>query len=806
MLKKSLFFGAAALALLVLFAFVGCSNPASESTQYVAQAASDYPYPEDTVFVSDRAALDGLLNDYDVDTNKVRNIAYSGAIGTQLEIPAGKTVYLNPPENIVAGPPPTIEPVTLTANIVVNEGAKLVLVSPFQTSTGVPSTPGKILVHGAVEVFKYLGVGNSALDVADYTVENGLVIGRNTVIGQKVTILPGATLVLKPEDIIPPDQNSGNKFTPTQAWAAAGQGSLRIDGALSNYDYEVKDLLTGVYPSASRKYYVESSRTGTETLPAVIPLGAYITTSATPRESDGNTLTVNGFLKTAGTLEDITEITVGNGGGLELSQTSGDVLNSLTKLTVGPGASFEVDKTSNVTLQSLETLFLGDGSSFTVNKAGNSVTFTQAEGKKLVTTLGKKVYYLVGIAADAIVDVKITDDASLITGSRLTVNPGSTFIVDAGKTLTVEGGAQVNFTALTPPAAAGDPAPVIISGALAVESGATVYGPALDPSDPDAFYETFTFEGDGKAVLDTGADFFMGAKQFIGATGDGATYETANGAQIELNAAGFIMRDTGAAPAGTVTVKDTLAVIIKGHSLTLETGLTLKVDTGNQLWFVGGTEADGDGAILKGAGKLVAASTEIVGGPFGWQAVGDSIAIGTPDGIETNLKSDGASTGGAFKALGSLLGATITQKAVASNSLNILANTTIDLGGSSQRKVGEIVLVGDGTNPGTITFTDATSKIITGNTAGSGLKDALDTGGVTAITGSAGLIGIVNVLGDGSNTEVTTTAVANADLLPAGFLVELVGGSGGGTVTAGAATPTNDGHISAETPTVADNT
>jgi hypothetical protein len=68
-----------------------------------------------------------------------------------------------------------------------------------------------------------------ALDVRDYTDENDVESGRNTVIGSKVTVLPGAVLTLDVTDLIPvQDIYVPNKFTPAEAWAAAGQGHLII--------------------------------------------------------------------------------------------------------------------------------------------------------------------------------------------------------------------------------------------------------------------------------------------------------------------------------------------------------------------------------------------------------------------------------------------------------------------------------------------------------------------------------------------------------------------------------------------------
>jgi hypothetical protein len=197
-----------------------------------------------------------------------------------------------------------------------------------------------------------------------------------------------------------------------------------------------------------------------------------------------------------------------------------------------------------------------------------------------------------------------------------------------------------------------------------------------------------------------------------------------------------------------------------------------------------------------------------VGGDYGWQAVGTA--------ANTNIIIDGATTGilaldaagtaaaGALTALGS--GASITVPATAGN-LAIGASTEIALGGTFlTKKWGEITLVGDAT-AGKITFTDDTSTITTGNNGTGGTTDALADDAVTAITGNSGPIGIVNVLGDNTNAQqVTTTAAVDStgELLPAGYLVSLVGNATTSPISGGLAN--NDGKISAETETVEDNT
>jgi hypothetical protein len=253
----------------------------------------------------------------------------------------------------------------------------------------------------------------------------------------------------------------------------------------------------------------------------------------------------------------------------------------------------------------------------------------------------------------------------------------------------------------------------------------------------------------------------------------------------------------------------------------VDTGATLDVAVGSALWLIGGTETDNNGAILKGYGKVTAADTTIVGGPNGWQAVGDSIGIdvitGTPN--TSVLKSGSSSTTvttptATLKALGSVLGATITQAAGTSgNNLTIDENTTIALGGTAQKKVGEIVLTG-GSNPGKITLIKDTGKITTGNISVTTTSTGpLDEAGVTDVTANViATIGVPNLVGNstpGSAAKVITTAVVNTtdnDLMPVGNLVSLQGvdNTTDGTVEGG--TASNNGEINSQTITNADNT
>jgi hypothetical protein len=833
MTKKSLFLGAAAVAvlsLLVLLTLAGCSNPSSSDTAYVTQSSTDYPYPEDTVIAANRGQLDGLLNTTSAETNGVTHIRYTGGIATQLEIPGGKVVYLD-----------SGAPVVLTANIVVTEGARLVLVDAISTSNGAPE--GKILVRGSVEVFGSLTVGDDALDVADYTVENDLIIGRNTVIGKpNVTVLPGAVLTLALSDIIPPKETLINKFTPAQAWAAAGQGHLVIGNtasaprapdagdALVQYNYTVEDLLNGVIPSESRTYTAVSGRITSEELPAVIPAGAYLLTNAVPTKTRDNApLTVYGSLSTNGTLNDITKIEIKSGGRLTLTEPDSDLLKGLEDLILGPGAALSVNALNDrVSLAALETLFLGDGSFISI--LGNHISF-KGETDPVVMTLGKNVTYRLGMSPAAKVHLEIKENAGLVAESTFTIYPGSTFSVAEGVTFTVDGNSVFDMSNQVLPAnqvpAATEP-DITIDGIIEVTGTGIFAGPSLArlTADPALVYKLITLGPKGKVRLNFGANFTYGTPAtvpvpaatagFVGVNAGGGadTYEWAagavpgDGAQIEINAEGLVIRETDRTLGAVVTVAAPGATILKNQTLTLERGVTLAV--GNTTLTLLGVPADtGRGATILGPGRLTmgtaATAPAIVGDGEGWRVIGThNIVIngGTPaltafDSVSGTALA--ATPAPAFTALG--LGSTITVPV--DGNLTISAYTDIALGGTSSQRQGQIILTGDAGDPGMITFTDATSRITTGNDGGTTpYAQPLATDGDTDISGGP-VIGITNLVGDGAEATVATTAVYDGtgapNVLNAGWLVSLVGGTAG--TVEGGGDDDHNGDISAETRT-----
>jgi hypothetical protein len=186
-----------------------------------------------------------------------------------------------------------------------------------------------------------------------------------------------------------------------------------------------------------------------------------------------------------------------------------------------------------------------------------------------------------------------------------------------------------------------------------------------------------------------------------------------------------------------------------------------------------------NGAKFTGAGKLIVAKTEIIGGTGGWQAVG-TVAAETFT-IDSTAATASRIRGSATTAeLTAGAGASITLAAGGSNIFMTLgANTTINLQGVAAATVGSIVLKGD-TNPlngGRISFA-TTSIIKTGNTDGGVaagvIKDTGTTGGTTVIadltstgTGGGGGPGTGAVKATGTGTPAGT----------AGKLVQMSGAS-----------------------------
>jgi hypothetical protein len=517
-------------------------------------------------------------------------------------------------------------------------------------------------------------------------------------------------------------------------------------------------------------------------------------------------------------------IKLGKNASFAASGAGGNTFAKLEELFIGAGAEVEIDSTA-LTIAGLKTLTLHDGSS--LNAAAGAVTFLVDGTTK--TTWGSNVAYDVGLSADAKLKVEITKNAKIITGSKLTLNEGTTLSVAEGATLEVGTGAEINFIGITTVPSGADGGPIKVSGTIELTGDGALVGPKFG-ADPDAdFVKYFTFGDTGKIVLNHGTSLTMGpggdenTKTVVGMAPSAYTWKAKDqgkddGAQIIVNKAGLTIEDTGGTAGAEITIAGPKAVILTNQTLTLGTGVSLVLGVeANALVLTGGDE--NTGAKLAGAGQVVGGTvaeagriTTITGG---WQAIG-----GATTGIKFFYVSNGSKAttiglSGGATALKALLGAVITQYAVGTNNLNIAENVTIDLGGTADAKVGEIVLknnvANNTTSNGKLTLV---GTITTGNTPGANQTAGvtLSADGTTVVTNETTYtkVAVAYLIG-GTNIKIAATNnPATADTSVAGKIAKLIGAADENLITGGDSTNTvdgsHDGKISSVTNTVADET
>jgi hypothetical protein len=191
-------------------------------------------------------------------------------------------------------------------------------------------------------------------------------------------------------------------------------------------------------------------------------------------------------------------------------------------------------------------------------------------------------------------------------------------------------------------------------------------------------------------------------------------------------------------------------------------------------------ELKGGAITTAGEGKVVAGATTF-SGEGSWTGTGGGtgglkiLADGTATGQGATLSAGSAAT---LKASGTPL---ITQAVVASNSLTIGANVTVDLGGSVGNPAGGIVPLSGSSNPGVVTLAAATAFIKTGNSgnitaAALGTNTASDFVGTSAagkLLGAASLVfkvttalngNLVSIGGAGSTNTIKGHTAADTDV------------------------------------------
>jgi hypothetical protein len=818
MTKKSLFFGG--LALLVILALAGCSNPASGDPES-STVAGNPDIPRDAVLAGDFEQLVGLLNDTNADTNGVENIAYAGAFSTELTIRDGKTVYWwYEGEN---------DTYTLVANLIVEEGARLVILGGSTLSTD--GAKKQLLVKGKVDVYGGLTIGANALDVADYFEANETKEARGTVIGtSRVAIGAGGKLTLKADDIA--NTNTENRFTPPQAWAAAGKGDLEVSGELSS-TYTVTYMLKDISLPAGGRWYTFETAGGD--LPSSIPAGADVTTNAAITETPDNTLTIYGRLTAPNaTLGSITALTISgldtdtsaaksaaptfpgwnegylkadvatlasavsvnildrgefvsaskainppadskiNLGRSAIFTASGDSVNTFEKLSglyAGPGASVSIASTA-LTFAGLKTLTLQDGAKLEADD-GAAVTFLVDPNAKTAISLGANTLYKVGVSPAAKVDVAITNNSSLNKGSVLKVNEGSTFTLDAGKTFTVQPGATFDLSGLgtTVPTAA----PVQINGTVVFKGEGDDAGTLIGPNpglfdDATAISKFVAFGPDGKFEFNYGGAYIFAAVpehegpleeiKYIGKAGGDAAFALGSNSRVSISGSGISIGATNKGGFTVVAVEEDGAYIAKDQTLTLDINAELQLGVGEGVMFAG--DANG-GARLEGPGKIVVLNGEgvyatITAGSGTWRAHGaGSVAIVNPEGGKTVITTFELGDA-SFKALG----ASAVIEVEVDQTLTIAASTTIDLS-----EGGTLSIKAEGESGTKISLPAATSIIKTNAAAGA------------AVTQESKKLSINGVELDIGNSTAMNAASADTG----GLLSSIVGADSDGAIT-----------------------
>jgi hypothetical protein len=263
-------------------------------------------------------------------------------------------------------------------------------------------------------------------------------------------------------------------------------------------------------------------------------------------------------------------------------------------------------------------------------------------------------------------------------------------------------------------------------------------------------------------------------------TGTNTIAQSAFGSSLTLTgttaSAGFQLDGTLAVNTLSVPVG---ALVVSGISI-LNVGKVCTLTGSSSLILT----AAASGATLKGAGKVTAGYTEIIGGSTGWKATG----TGTVTIAMSSAKDSEITASATTAVLTAGAGAKITQLSGSGNQLTIGTNTTIALSGTAPTIVGTIVLKGNSTasSGGLIELTDTTSKITTGNTDG-GLA-----AGTIGLTGTAGITVIPGLAASTVKALVTGTPAGTA-----GKLVEIAGAASADWIVTGA--PSADATLNSNT-------
>ncbi|GHT72056.1 hypothetical protein FACS1894110_26220 [Spirochaetia bacterium] len=495
MKKKSLVVGTIVL-LLTAVVFLGCPTEATDPetvTNTVTEYVDGYQPPAGAVKAATFPALVGLLNAASEDTNGVTNIIYdatAAGISADLTIPSGKNV-------IFYGT--AAWSTTQAGDILVAGGGTLTIAKPItvDSTKGIYAAPNGNVVVEKGGSLAYTAAATEIGDATEHATTHAVTAGTATIIGStQVDVKEGGTLVLVTGDLVGPATT--NKFTLTEAWAAAKSGNLAVTG--TNAAVGVDSILAlGLSNGGTRKLSISSTETTNSnaiataiTIPDTLTLTTTSTLAAVPGLTVNGSLTansatfaalasltVNGQLSSSSTSILIatataaTTIDVGPGASLALSGASSNLFAKIIRITAGPGAIVSFSSSAAV-FADLVTLNIKDGANVTLG-TGTSVTFKTTDGLTALT-LGKNSILAVGPAAGgALVDtgttgITLAQDTTIsgiaIKGEGgLTVAPGKKLTLGTAAAITVQGGSQLKVSNGSSVAFGGSTNSVVLLGA-----------------------------------------------------------------------------------------------------------------------------------------------------------------------------------------------------------------------------------------------------------------------------------------------------------------------------------------------------
>jgi hypothetical protein len=423
--------------------------------------------------------------------------------------------------------------------------------------------------------------------------------------------------------------------------------------------------------------------------------------------------------------------------------------------------------TVNYAISTLPEIWVIGNASITIaqTQAVDWVITGDLSAQKLPTTgagtlyVGKNAVFaeaITGITGDIDIGGNATFNAALTTGTGSDVTVGGdltvsgTNAVSLGGDLDVGGRATLGGTLIN------------TAGVTATFDGPTTITGALTT----AAAGTFTIDGEGAVTLAAAPTLTNG---LIVTNTTGVTFANTVAIPVEkaINAsAGKVIFGTG--DNSVTIVNGTLASGTTGNgtvSVAASSAITLGY-TGS-----GGaslTLAEGGKIIGKGTGAITAGSTKIEGA---WEATGtsDTVTIAATAAASASITATGSVTG--LKA--SAAEAKITQLAASANLLTIGAATRIDLGGTAEVAVGQLILTGHASTPGEIKLANATTSLVTigSPTLATAFTTAAKIDGKTFVAGSSSTAAAIYT-GDGSSDAqgkfIGMKAASNDDGLKGG--------------------------------------